>query len=108
LFCVPVERAGDAHGFAAGFGKRLALLHRHNAADLGGSFANERCGLLQNTRALFDGRVAPHWKAAFGGFQRAIEIVDRGVRDEAQRLFVRRLMTGSFSRSSAPIQDRHR
>ncbi len=82
----PVDDVGGGERLHLRFGQRLALLHRHDAGDRLGAFANEVAGLAHQLGALEGGAPAPLVEAAFGRGQRVVEIAARGVGDGADLL----------------------
>ena len=83
---VEVEQADDHHHFEAGFGERLALLHRGDAGEIVGALDQQTGSALQHGGALLRRGLAPDAEALGRDFERAVEIGRLGQRQRADRL----------------------
>ena len=86
FLCRPVEDLRRAHHLALRFGERLALLHRHGAADPFGPFAQQCGGFLQDRAARIHVHRPPRFETARRCRQRRVEIGGGRQRHLADRL----------------------
>ena len=79
----PVDHVGARQHFALGFGQRLALLHGQQTSDTVRTLAQDVSGLAHNLGAVKSGHFSPGPEPFVGGFQGAVEVGGRRVRNRA-------------------------